>query len=533
MVNFSGNRGGKPYTLPLWLSSVALFVFFIPLSLGYAEIPSTTQHARHAALQQDFADPSEVTKACLSCHTEAAKQIHKTIHWTWIHPEDPEKKHGKGGISFNNFCIAIPTNEPRCTSCHIGYGWKDNTFDFTSEERVDCMVCHDRTGTYKKFPTSAGYPAKDTVIFEGNEFKAPDYKYITSSIGRPTRDNCGSCHFEGGGGDAVKHGDLDSSLRSASRELDVHLSVDGGNFTCQRCHSTNEHQIAGRAYFTPAFTERTELTTDDRATRIVCESCHTATPHKGGHKANDHTDKVSCQACHIPSFARELPTKMSWDWSTAGKLKDGKAYVEKGDHGMTIYDSKKGDFVWEKNVQPVYKWYSGSMDHLLLTDTVDTTHPVEITRVVGDASDPNSRIMPFKAHTGKQPFDPVNKTFLVPHLFGKDDTAYWRNFDWDKALHSGQEAVGLPFSGEFVFVDTVYYYPTTHMVAPKENSVGCESCHSRESRLSGVEGVWIPGRDHNSLVDSLGWLMVFGTLGGVGIHGAMRWSTSCKKDRGN
>ena len=26
---------------------------------------------------------------------------------------------------------------------HIGYGWKDNSFDFKSEANVDCLVCHD------------------------------------------------------------------------------------------------------------------------------------------------------------------------------------------------------------------------------------------------------------------------------------------------------------------------------------------------------------------------------------------------------
>ena len=27
----------------------------------------------------------------------------------------------------------------------------------------------------------------------------------------------------------------------------------------------------------------------------------------------DHTDKVACQSCHIPEFARVNPTKVSWD----------------------------------------------------------------------------------------------------------------------------------------------------------------------------------------------------------------------------
>lgn len=524
----------------LWKKSIFLMclasVVLLPLAAGATvkktPLLSTTDHGKHAVLQKDFSTPEEVTAACLTCHNEAANQIHKTLHWTWRAPASAagkEGKEGKGGLTFNNFCIAIPTNEARCTSCHIGFGWKNNTFDFTSQNSVDCIVCHDATGTYKKFPTAAGYPVVEKKVFEGKTFTPPDYKRIAASVGKPGRENCGSCHFYGGGGDAVKHGDIDSSLASPSRKLDVHLSPDGGDFSCQRCHTTQAHDIAGRKYATPAFAQRTPLTKDDTASRIACESCHTPTPHPAGHKANDHTDKVSCQACHIPAFARELPTKTAWDWSTAGKKKDGKPYVEKGDHGMTIYDSKKGDFIWQKNVTPVYRWYSGRMEHMLLTDVADPSKPIEITKIIGDPSDPGSRIMPFKEHRGKQPFDVQNKTFVVPHLFGADDAAYWKNYDWKKAVEAGQKSLGLPFSGEYAFVDTLYYYPTTHMVAPKEDGVACVSCHSRDSLLQGVEGVWMPGRDAHPLVDWLGRLFVVGALGGVGVHGSMRYLIRRKK----
>ena len=40
----------------------------------------TTDHSRIEALQKDFRSGPEVTQACLSCHTEAANQFHKTIH---------------------------------------------------------------------------------------------------------------------------------------------------------------------------------------------------------------------------------------------------------------------------------------------------------------------------------------------------------------------------------------------------------------------------------------------------------------------
>ena len=64
----------------------------------------TADHTKHKVLQQEFTSGPEVTKACLSCHSEAASQFHKTIHWTWLDPATAESKVlGKGGLSINNF----------------------------------------------------------------------------------------------------------------------------------------------------------------------------------------------------------------------------------------------------------------------------------------------------------------------------------------------------------------------------------------------------------------------------------------------
>ena len=68
------------------------------------KIWNTTDHSKHEILQQDFTSGPEVTEACLSCHTEAALQFHKTIHWTWMANNTPhDNKLGKGGLSINNF----------------------------------------------------------------------------------------------------------------------------------------------------------------------------------------------------------------------------------------------------------------------------------------------------------------------------------------------------------------------------------------------------------------------------------------------
>lgn len=64
----------------------------------------TADHSKHEILQQEFKSGPEVTKACLSCHSEAASQFHKTIHWTWMDPiTEKDIKLGKGGLSINNF----------------------------------------------------------------------------------------------------------------------------------------------------------------------------------------------------------------------------------------------------------------------------------------------------------------------------------------------------------------------------------------------------------------------------------------------
>ena len=64
----------------------------------------TSDHSQHEILNQEFTSGPEVTKACLSCHNQAALQFHQTIHWTWMDPiTEKSAKLGKGGLSINNF----------------------------------------------------------------------------------------------------------------------------------------------------------------------------------------------------------------------------------------------------------------------------------------------------------------------------------------------------------------------------------------------------------------------------------------------
>jgi hypothetical protein len=85
---------------------------------------------------------------------------------------------------------------------------------------------------------------------------------------------------------------------------------------------------------------------------------------------------------------------------------------------------------------------------------------------------------------GFQPYDAGTNSLVVPNLFPTNpETAYWKNWDWAKAIEGGQASVGRQFSGEYGFVQTVMYWPLTHQVSPAEKALTCESCHSTEGVL--------------------------------------------------
>jgi len=204
--------------------------------------------------------------------------------------------------------------------------------------------------------------------------------------------------------------------------------------------------------------------------------------------------------------------------------------MKKDEFGKPIYDTKKGDMIWAKNVRPQYFWYNGTMEHLTVKDIIDPSHEVALNRPLGSRNDPNSLIFPFKVHHGKQPYDKVNKTMVVPHLFPKgndDTTAYWKKYDWGKAISFGMQYTGVPYSGEYDFVKTSYVFPITHMVAPKDHVVACNECHTRDgSRLANLAGFYMPGRDSYTVVNVLGWALVITTLLAALIHGLGRIFTN-------
>jgi len=418
----------------------------------WASVPQRVPDVDHTNLiQGPLSSGPEVTAACLECHEDAGSEMLQNVHWKWegdpvmLEGRDEPVTIGKKN-QINNFCIGIQGNWTGCTRCHAGYGWEDADFDFSNEQNVDCLVCHEQTGTYVK--SNSGYP--DSQV---------DLVAVAQSVGTPTRANCGGCHFNGGGGNAVKHGDLDGSLFYPTAQIDVHMGRH--DFQCVDCHQTEDHNIRGRSL---------SVSVDDE-NQVRCTDCHTATLH-ADERINDHVDTVACQTCHIPEGAVRDATKMNWDWSTAGN-----DWPEDSHEYLKI----KGSFVYEQNFMPEYAWYNGSGDRYILGDTIDPTRPTILNMPQGDVADPEARIWPFKIHRATQIYDSVYNHFLQPKTVG--DGGYWTEFDWDLAARLGAQAAGLAYSGNYDFAPSEMYWPLSHMVVPGEYALQCADCHGENGRL--------------------------------------------------
>jgi octaheme c-type cytochrome (tetrathionate reductase family) len=422
----------------------------------WAYVPERQTHTSHTDIVQGpLGSPQDVTRSCLTCHSDAADQVMHTTHWTWesepftVPGRDTPVTVGKAN-QINNFCISAQGNQKQCMSCHAGYGWEEGiAYDYTVVENVDCLVCHADTNLYAKGDYGDPVPEVDLLA-------------AAQSVRATTRENCGYCHFDGGGGNNVKHGDLSEALYFPSPHFDVHMGAN--DFLCTDCHQTTEHDILGRLAV-----DNYEV---DPAEQVSCQTCHSSVPHTD-QRLNEHTSTVACQTCHIPYIALDEPTKMVWDWSTAGQDLPEDHYT---------YLKIKGSFVYEQNVLPEYLWSNGNLSYrYLLGDTIDPSKPTIMDIPAGDINDPLARIFPYKLHVAKQPYDTVNNTLLAPITAG--DNGYWTNFDWDNAFRLAEPVTGLQYSGSYGFAETWMYWPSTHMVQSADKALQCNDCHGDNGRL--------------------------------------------------
>jgi octaheme c-type cytochrome (tetrathionate reductase family) len=465
-------------------------------------------------------NPYTGTSQCLYCHGRSGDDVMKTAHWKWEGTVTGIKgfegtTHGKKDL-INNFCLAVPTNEGRCSQCHIGYGWGSKNFDFGDPKNIDCLACHDQTGTYKKVQT----PTATQPVVGGPDMTAEALLKVAQSVGMnggvPPRSTCVFCHARAGGDDNVKHGDISSRMGFAKvtdpaadpakyldRSEDVHMGYDpvakkGGDMKCVACHQVKkdasgnliDHGIGGFMYHST-----------DEGVMKDCEDCHGAATsiHVGTSVENTVRthDRLACQVCHIPTFSRKVATYLDWRWGVAG-LDARPASCAASPTGVaadlvtqrTTYVKNKGCFTWGTNVRPSLRYYDGKWNRMIVGfNDKWTTQPVDLGSPSASYQDASAKIYPFKKMTGNQVADASNKTMMVPHLYGTvtGPNPYWGKFDWAASLTDAANylpaynAGAQVFTGAFEFVETVMLLKVDHEVAPKEQAYGkdngCADCH--------------------------------------------------------
>ena len=454
-------------------------------------------HAAHfagAGFSNDESGALAVTAACVSCHANSAHEVMQTAHWNWAGPTPGVAGHetsrdlGKRNL-VNNFCIATPSNEPRCTMCHAGYGYKDKTFDFNDATHVDCLVCH--STAYAKAMKTGGYPSYPAA----NEGGTVDLTTAAQAVGRPTRSTCLRCHAGAGGGDNVKQGDLGSSLKDpASPEVDAHMGATAYKFQCVDCHVGSMHKIPGTGTNTPI-----------SEGPLACTDCHGMNPHST-ENLNNHAQDIACQTCHIPTYSRQLPTKLNWDWSQAGdEGREGESTTLEDGTEVHTYSELKGEFVWGKDLRPEYAWDNGKMTRMQVngefpSDAGTETNPIHLAMPSATKADGDARITPFKVMRGQQPVDISSHKVPVPDLFGPG--SFWAyvlgaDYDaqavedkWTASLTAGAKYTGLfgdtdAYTGRATGTDpqwdwayTDMYLNIDHEVAPAAHALSCTDCHN-------------------------------------------------------
>lgn len=394
-------------------------------------------------------------ETCLQCHGDEAVEVHGSVMYQW-QGESPEVVNGpaiQGKISggVNSYCINILGNWDACGNCHVGLGAMPEP-EATPEQlaNIDCLICHQEDYKRKKI---------DGVFEPDTEAMTITMDEAVQTVHSPTRYNCLQCHANAGGGDAVKRGDLAMAHVATSDEgYDVHMSTTGGDLVCQDCHITQYHRVAGRG---------SDIRPTDLDVVVDCTNCHTdtAASHPGSINRR-HLDRVACQSCHIPVYA-----KNATDSDATEATEMHRTWLSTHSAAPPYHPAADGD----NNVTPVYRyWGSKSRNYLLhetaVIDPVTGRYPTS--RPVGHASNPDAKLYAFKYKTAEQPI-----TNTDSKLIALDTSVFFATADAAAATEQGLANMGLDPATPYSWIETDTLQMLNHQVASDAAALECSDCH--------------------------------------------------------
>ncbi|MFZ3047827.1 MAG: hypothetical protein WA151_18080, partial [Desulfatirhabdiaceae bacterium] len=402
------------------------------------------------------------TQNCITCHETEVNEVHGSSHYQWqgqaLYTVNGSEIQGKLNTALNSYCISILGNWNACGSCHVGLGEKpETTATLAQTQNIDCLICHQKDYKRKKV---------NGVFVPDAENMTITMDQAIQTVHKPVRANCIPCHAKGGGGDNNKRGDMAlAHATTTDRNFDVHMASTGANLTCQQCHTTQNHRIAGRG---------SDLRQTDLDVKMNCSTavCHSNKSTSSGHETADvnrHINRVACQTCHIKTYARNATDTTAtestevyrtWlipEWSAA--LNRWEPLITRG-----------------SDLKPEYSFWNGTSWNYSLNETARyevATGTFPTSRPEGDINGSGSVLYPFKYKKALQPY-----AESLGVLVALDTAVYFSTGDYDQAVKSGLSNMGYPDTTPYQSIDTDTYQLITHEVMPKGNALSCAQCHT-------------------------------------------------------
>jgi len=477
IIDLNGQSGSAFYLNREWdmKSKIPIIFAFALFFLSVHLVDHRVSFGEVIAQHQGIA-AWEGTRTCLQCHDEQAQEVFGSVHYQWLGETpsmvDGPAVQGKLYIGVNSYCINITGNWAGCSSCHVGLGARpEETATQSQLENIDCLICHQES--YRRVKV-------DGTFRPDSENMQISMLQAARTVHMPTRVTCLQCHAKGGGGDNYKRGDLALAHGTTEdRNFDVHMSRSGGNLTCQQCHVTQRHRMAGRG---------SDLRPTEFDIEMRCDSCHLENQAEPVHQSTvitRHLNRVACQVCHIPNYARNAvdtpapeTTETHRDWRNPHTAPSG-----------AIHPTP----VLEGTLTPKYRWWNGQSASYLLYDDAGIdpqTGRIPTSRPQGTVAGNRSMLYPFKYKTATQPL--VNS---YNQLIALDTSVYFSTGDVGAAVVSGLANMGYATTENYSWVETDTFQLITHEVAPRSETLSCQGCHAGTARmdLTGKLGYQLKG----------------------------------------
>ncbi|MGD9264906.1 MAG: hypothetical protein PVJ71_03915 [Lysobacterales bacterium] len=401
---------------------------------------------------------------CLECHAEHAFDVFESTHYQWkgMAPDminQASLLQGKHAGGVNTYCGSITGNWEGCSNCHVGRGAEPEPLASQAQlENIDCMICHQ--DAYKRTRVGGVFqPDVANMSISMDE--------AVQTVHKPTRASCLQCHAKAGGGDAVKRGDLAlATAHTTDWQYDVHMATSGADLNCQSCHVPENHRFPGKG----SDIRPTDLAGMD----LDCTTggCHGPAPHESS-EINQHTQKVACQTCHIPVYAKNAS-----DTAANEATELDRSWQAGSEHAHPPYHPV---LVKANNQVPVYRYWNRLSDNYLLFDAVyedpeTGTHHTSVPD--GSVNDPDSKLYPFKYKTSDYPLRTESS-----QLIALDTSVFFATADAEAATIAGLQNMGFNWDDEYRWVTTDTYQLLNHQVSPGDDALRCSACHMTTARM--------------------------------------------------